>query len=714
MDRIQRGTRMKLRILMMLIIGPLLALAGFFLWLDLSEFREAIKNGEHTQSVAAEMSAVSELTHQLQKERGYSAGFVAANGTNLREDLARQRGATDQTVDRIWQSLSHIGEHDPALLSRLRDKMDRVEAQRAQVDNLSVTVAQTVTFYTDLIDTLLNTMKADTLEIEEPSVRSLARAAMLFGRAKEYAGLERAAGATGLAAEQFSHGIYGRFLGLGASQTTALDLVAIELADRQALNDLYRQSAFLQVESMRDAIAAAMAGDRIVDFGAAQWFETSTRWIDSLYEIEGDLINQIKTETKNLLQEARKKLRDELIYSISIAFVVVLLAVASFEYLIFRVKRLTRAMKQFTEGKFDVWIPGIDGRDEVGRMARAVYEFKQETLAMRRAAAEEKANDEALILGKAQRVVELVTEGLAALAQADLTQHFEDPLAPEYDAIRNDFNAATARLRNVMAAISETAVDLDERAENLMRSSRDLGTRTTEQVETIASTNERVSKLSAEVADYASHVRDASHRASLAKNTADKSGEVVRSAVDAMDRIASSSKEIGRIISIIEDITFQTNLLALNAGVEAARAGESGRGFAVVASEVRELAKRSSAATQEIKTLIDDSSTNVAEGVGLVGEAGRSLEEIFGEIAQIDDVLGQVAQGSISQADDLRDIAQEVTRLNDLANRNMDVVEASGDTSQETAQISKQMTHLVSDFRLGSGEDQRHLSARVA
>jgi methyl-accepting chemotaxis protein len=102
------------------------------------------------------------------------------------------------------------------------------------------------------------------------------------------------------------------------------------------------------------------------------------------------------------------------------------LAVAGFERVIYRVRRLTKAMYRFTEGEFDVWIPGINDRDEVGEMAAAVYAFKQETLAMRKAAAEQKVDDEAIILGKAQRVVDLLTEGLAALAQADLTRHFDE------------------------------------------------------------------------------------------------------------------------------------------------------------------------------------------------------------------------------------------------------------------------------------------------
>jgi methyl-accepting chemotaxis protein len=107
---------------------------------------------------------------------------------------------------------------------------------------------------------------------------------------------------------------------------------------------------------------------------------------------------------------------------------------------------------------------------------------------------------------------------------------------------------------------------------------------------------------------FNNRARDAGDLESRTKRGAEASGDVVRSAVAAMDKIEQSSTEITSIIGVIDDIAFQTNLLALNAGVEAARAGEAGKGFAVVAQEVRELAQRSAKAAKEIKDLIRRSS----------------------------------------------------------------------------------------------------------
>ena len=135
-------------------------------------------------------------------------------------------------------------------------------------------------------------------------------------------------------------------------------------------------------------------------------------------------------------------------------------------------------------------------------------------------------------------------------------------------------------------------------------------------------------ELTSTVKQNADNARQANQLALSASEVAVKGGNVVSQVVDTMASINASSKKIVDIIGVIDGIAFQTNILALNAAVEAARAGEQGRGFAVVAAEVRNLAQRSAAAAKEIKGLIDDSVGKVDAGSALVGEAGKTMEEI--------------------------------------------------------------------------------------
>jgi methyl-accepting chemotaxis protein len=527
---------MKLRLLMAVILGPLLALGGTLAYFDLRDLNFMLEDARRASIASVEIDQVADLIHELQKERGYSAGYTASNGINFADRLTAQRRETDAVLANTAESLEELSAAHPETMARLRTGLSELRAWRSRIDAGEVTVPELAGYYTGVVNTALelqsevvNTMAASELE-------RITRAALYVTRAKEAAGLERAMGATGLGAAEFPHDVFNRFIELGAVQLTTLNRAQDEIGDPDFTRVILSHPSHAAIEEQREIIRGAMTGLRQPILTAGSWFETSTAWIDYLRDVESGLKTTAIASAAEIYADLRAK-RTRIIAASGIAIVFAIsLAVAGFERVIYRVKRLTKAMYRFTEGEFDVWIPGINDRDEVGEMAAAVYAFKQETLAMRKAAAEQKVDDEAIILGKAQRVVDLLTEGLAALAQADLTRHFDERLDAEYDSIRIDFNTATARLREVTEAIVTTAVDLDARAGELLRSSAALGERTVEQVNTIDATNARVGQLSQEVEAYAGNVSDAARLAASAKDTADRSGEVVRSAVDAMSR----------------------------------------------------------------------------------------------------------------------------------------------------------------------------------
>src|SRR5208283_228421 len=159
-----------------------------------------------------------------------------------------------------------------------------------------------------------------------------------------------------------------------------------------------------------------------------------------------------------------------------------------------------------------------------------------------------------------------------------------------------------------------------------------------------------LSEITATVKTTSDGASEARKLAQDAKGDAETSGKVVGDTVKAMAGIESVSKEIGRILGVIDEIAFQTSLLALNAAVEAARAGDAGRGFAVVASEVRGLAQRSSQAAKDIKDLISSSNGQVKAGVELVNRAGASLNEIVESIKKVAETMAEIAGASAEQA----------------------------------------------------------------
>ena len=188
--------------------------------------------------------------------------------------------------------------------------------------------------------------------------------------------------------------------------------------------------------------------------------------------------------------------------------------------------------------------------------------------------------------------------------------------------------------------------------------------------------------------------------ASTAQDDAEHSGIIVTNAIAAMSAIESSSRQIGSIIGVIDEIAFQTNLLALNAGVEAARAGDAGRGFAVVATEVRALAQRSAEAAKEIKSLISTSGTQVQTGVRLVGEAGGALTRIATQVAELNSLINNIATSAANQAAGLSEINGAVEQMDQLTQQNAAMVEEATAASHALADEATSLEHLLSRFSL--------------
>ncbi len=241
--------------------------------------------------------------------------------------------------------------------------------------------------------------------------------------------------------------------------------------------------------------------------------------------------------------------------------------------------------------------------------------------------------------GQQKLAIAALNQGLEHLASGDLAFRLSAALAAEYEGLRADFNAAITTMQDTMQAITIVARGVRAGADEITHASDDLSRRTERQAASLEETAAALDQITATVRRTAANASEARNNVSAAKTDAERSGAVVRDTVQAMSGIETSSKQIGNIIGVIDEIAFQTNLLALNAGVEAARAGDAGRGFAVVAAEVRALAQRSANAAKEIKALISASGMQVASGVKLVGETGQALERIVARVAQLNSLV---------------------------------------------------------------------------
>jgi methyl-accepting chemotaxis protein len=228
----------------------------------------------------------------------------------------------------------------------------------------------------------------------------------------------------------------------------------------------------------------------------------------------------------------------------------------------------------------------------------------------------------------------------------------------------------------------------------------DMSHRTERQAASLQQTAASMEQLRATVRQNAEAAREASGVAESASAAVTQGGATMEEVVRTMARITEASRRIADIIGVIDGIAFQTNILALNAAVEAARAGDQGRGFAVVAAEVRTLARRSADAAREIKSLIDTSSASVGEGSRLVGDAGRSMGALVGEVRRVAALIGDISLATGQQTTGIDQVGDAVVDLDRVTQETVALVEESSAAADSVARQATELVESVRTFRI--------------
>lgn len=468
--------------------------------------------------------------------------------------------------------------------------------------------------------------------------------------------------------------------------------------DQNLMNAADGEQPVGTLEGYRD-LTMTIATSRIRNFEGADW-------------IVGALISDDE------ILKGVAKLRNITIAS-SLVLVIISLAIAVvFSRTITQpINDVVAKMKKLIGGDTSIELTHMDRKDEVGEMFQAVDVFRQaaidksrleeegeaarkETEEERRQNEKAKAKDEA----KISNVIKILAHALGDLSAGNLNSEIITPFEGELDQIRVDFNNSVKKLNNTLTKINSVSIELRNNSNEIANTTVELSQRTEKQAASLEETSAALDEITATVRQTSDRAVEAALKAKEAHKDTEDSGKIVADAVSAMEGIEKASGDINSIINVIDEIAFQTNLLALNAGVEAARAGEAGKGFAVVAQEVRELAQRSANAAKEIKDLINNTSSEIGNGVSLVQRTGEALAKISKHVSEINVRIETISTGAQEQLAGIQEVNSAVNSMDQVTQQNAAMVEENTAVTHEISNEVAELTELISIFQVSEKE----------
>ncbi|PTP93780.1 methyl-accepting chemotaxis protein [Vibrio splendidus] len=636
-----------------------------FLWLSVSAISKGVETTSEMSSLnqLTRLSVVySELVHELQKERGMTAGFIGSQGTKFVSELRAQRTSADNRRNQrteYWQS----AEIDLPQISRLNTEisqsLNQITSIRNRVDSQSILLSEALGYYTKLNAKLLSVSALIAELSSDATITTETIAYYNFLQGKERAGIERAVLNNTFSKNEFGPGMLVKFISLVTEQNTYFsNFEVLGNPDNvrffeQQLND----RSVAEVEKLRDVAESKMSG---FDVDPVYWFAQSTARIVQLKKTENQLADSLIALTDQKTQQAQSAMMGSITMFVVITLFATFISFKAITDLTTRVKDLTRVLSKVRHDNDLTVRATYEGNSELGQISSSLNET----------------------LEKFSGVID-------SLSQSSLT---------------------------LASAAEETAQTCQYNSNTLVEQQDQIGLIATATEELSAT----VSEVAAKTQQTASSAKLADEQSQAGLSTVQHSYQSIETLASEINGLAEkithlheSSNNINSVIDVIKSVADQTNLLALNAAIEAARAGEQGRGFAVVADEVRTLAQRTQESTLEIEGFISSLQSDVQTAFNVIDNSKKmssravedsrgveqTLQDISGAVSEIFSMTEQIATATEEQAVVTQDIAQNVVAVEQKSTESTTGATQIAATAKEQAELATSLKELSNTFK---------------
>lgn len=295
-----------------------------------------------------------------------------------------------------------------------------------------------------------------------------------------------------------------------------------------------------------------------------------------------------------------------------------------------------------------------------------------------------------------------ISEEVKYIAQGDLTRNGDDitDFLGDFSELKHSLLFILKRFNSTLSEITNIADKVSSNAKDVEEASKSLSDGATEQAGVIEELNATIDTVVSLAADTAKETKSASERVKASAGKANEEREKMNGLLTEMERITEISKEIGNIITDIEDIASQTNLLSLNASIEAARAGEAGRGFAVVADQIGKLASDSAKSVINTRELIDKTLVEIGKGNAITRTTADAFNQIIADMESFAEMAQNTMEKANSQADSLEQIGQGIEQLSGVVQGTAASSEENTAISVNLADEAAKMQDRVNTFKL--------------